>query len=329
MPAPAYPAIKGTTSGTPGTGAFTPNAAYSGYRAWSNVPTGWMGLVLFQDGPAWELSYCYWNGTTLSRGTNQRFDSSTGSVLSLTSAATAALVEDPLETAPTLLRNDLRAAISNLGGTTFSLIGAGTPTALGTPAGSTSATTNLLTMQPRIQFTSATTANAQAGIHHNTGAQYYSTTAGLGGFLAGARFGATQLPTGPRLFVGQATSTYGGSTGEPSALAASIAAFAKDSTDTNIQLLTKDGTTANKVDTGIPFATNGWYDARVWAEPGGGRIYGRLFRLDTGDIWYGSTTTNLPADGSLMRMMVIGGLSSTTGTAMIFHTPGFGLRYGF
>jgi hypothetical protein len=97
MPAPFYFAIKGTTSGTPGSGAFTPSAAASGYRAWSNVPTGWMGLVRFEDGSAWELGYSYWNGTTLSRGTNQRFDSSTGSALSLTSSATAAMVVDPRE----------------------------------------------------------------------------------------------------------------------------------------------------------------------------------------------------------------------------------------
>jgi hypothetical protein len=85
-------AIKGTTSGTPGTGAFTPNAAASGARAWSNVAAGWIGVVRFDDGSAWELAYSYWNGTTLSRSSAGFIDSSTGSQLSLTSAATAALV---------------------------------------------------------------------------------------------------------------------------------------------------------------------------------------------------------------------------------------------
>jgi hypothetical protein len=328
MPAPFYFAIKGTTSGTPGSGAFTPSAAASGYRAWSNVPTGWMGLVRFEDGSAWELGYSYWNGTTLSRGTNQRFDSSTGSALSLTSSATAAMVVDPRE----VLQPDVgnwRALVPAVGATSFSAIGHQTPTALGTSAAASTSTANFLSIQPRIQFTSATTANAQAGIHLNVTTAFYSTTAGLGGFDYNGRFGATQLPTGPRLFVGGCSTSWGGSTGEPSALAASIAAFAKDSGDTNIQLLTKDGTTANKVDTGIPFAVNGWYSAKVWFEPGGGRVTGLLFRWDTGDIWLGSTTSNLPADGSGMRLMQLGGLGSSTGTAMIFHSGGFLQRYGF
>jgi hypothetical protein len=60
---PFYNCIKGATSGAPGTGAFTPNAAASGFRAWSLVPTGWIGLVRYEDGTSWELTYSYWNGS--------------------------------------------------------------------------------------------------------------------------------------------------------------------------------------------------------------------------------------------------------------------------
>jgi hypothetical protein len=318
MPAPFYNAIKGTTSGTPGSGAFTPNAAASGFRAWSTVPTGWIGLVRFEDGSAWELSFCYWNGTTLSRGTNQLFDSSTGSVLSLSSAAMAAQVNDASEVMSHLINASAPSAV-----------GIAAPTATGTAAATTLATTNFLTEQPRTQSTSATTANAQAGFSSAQAMALVSTSAGHGGFEFVCRFGASGLPTGPRLFMGMTGTTFIANTGEPSALVANVAAFAKDSTDTNIQLLVNSNAgSGTKTDTGIALAANGWYEASIWAEPGSNKIYGLLVRLDTGAIWFGSTTTDVPANGALLFPQMIGGLSSTTGTAFVLQAGSMTLRTG-
>src|SRR4051812_31933390 len=108
MAAPFFLAVKGNTSGTPGTGAFTPNTAQAGYRAWSTVPTGWIGLVRYEDGTAWELTYSYWNGTTLSRASTQMVASSTGSQLSLSSSGLAGLVLDSAEVQPHLGGAQLR-----------------------------------------------------------------------------------------------------------------------------------------------------------------------------------------------------------------------------
>jgi hypothetical protein len=320
MPAPFYNAIKGTTGGAAGTGDFTPNAASSGYLAWSTVYTGWIGLVRFVDGSSWELRYSYWNGTTLSRGANAFVASSSGSGLSLSSAATAAMIVDASEVQTHLGGVHLSLVTAIPGVNTMNQLGA-VDTPVGTSALSALATTNFLTEQPRVQRTSATTANAQAGT--NLGANthvVYSTASGRGGGEFVARWGASVLPTGPRLFVGLTATSFVGNTGEPSALTANYAVFAKDSTDTNIQLLVNSNAgSGTKTDTGIALVANAWYESSIWFDPGGGRIYGLLIRLDTGAIWYGSTTTDIPANGSLLIPQVIGSLSSTTGTAIVMH----------
>jgi hypothetical protein len=151
MHGPFYNAVKGTTAGTPGTGAFTPNAASASYRAWSTVPTGWWGLVRFEDGSSWELSYCYWNGTTLSRSAAQEVDSSSGSLLTLTSAATAALVNDGARVSPSL-NVPVRGSFPIPGSATApTALGLAAVTVTGTAAAAAIAATNYLTEQPRSQ----------------------------------------------------------------------------------------------------------------------------------------------------------------------------------
>lgn len=330
MPSPFYNAIKGTTAGTPGTGAFTPNAASSGFRAWSNVPSGWVGLVRYEDGAAWELSYSYWNATTLSRAASQWVASSTGSALSLTSSATAAMVADASEVMSHLGGTGWYGWKPQPGGTTVTAHNIGVINTVGTGAAVAVAATNFLTEQLRVQYTSATTANAQAGWHSGNQTALYSTSAGRGGFEFTARFGASQLPTGPRLFVGLTSTTFSGNTGEPSALTANYVTFAKDSTDTNIQLLVNSNAgSGTKTDTGIALVANGWYEAAVWAETGGGAVAGLLIRLDTGEIWLGSTSTDIPANGALLMAHLLGGLNGTnTGTAFVMHAGGIILRSG-
>lgn len=331
MPAPFYNAIKGTTSGTPGTGAFTPNAASTGFRAWSTVPTGWIGMVRYEDSTDWELTYSYWNGTTLSRASTQRFDSSTGSALTLTSAATAAMVPDASEVQSHLGSTAMRGWFANVNSTTIFAFGAAAVTVTGTAGAQAIATTNFLTEQIKEQVASATTANAQAGWSSQASAfGVISTAAGRGGFEFVARFGASTLPTGPRLFVGTSQATYIASTAEPSTLVSDMAVFALDSTDTNIQLLVNNNSgSGTKTDTGIPLVANGFYEASIWADPGSNKIYGLLIRLDTGAIWFGSTTTDVPSNGATVRPFCIGGLNGTnTGTAFTMQISSMTMRLG-
>lgn len=329
MAGPFHNAIKGTTAGTPGTGAFTPNAASSGALAWSTVPTGWIGMVRFEDGTAWELSYCYWNGTTLSRATTQFVTSSTASILTLTAAATASLTTDGGRIAPSLIV-PFRLATPVIGAaTTPTVVGTAAGTMTGTAAAAVLAATNYLTEQPRIQLTSATTANANAGYTHSAIMAVASATAGRGGWEFTCRFGATGLPTGPRLFVGITDNSLVGGTSEYSARGHNYAGFVKDSTDTNIQLLVNDGAgPGTKTDTGIALVANGWYEATIWSDPGSLTVKALLVRLDTGAIYYGLTATNVPATGALMFPECLGGLSATTGTAFVMQFGGYAVRTG-
>lgn len=318
MPSPFFNAIKGTTAGTPGTGAFTPNAAATGFRAWSLVPAGWIGVVRFEEGSAWSIAYSYWNGTTLSRGANQLIASSTGSILSLTSAATASLVVGGSEVQPHIIGTGVRGTQAVPGSSTPTAIGSSLLTANGTAAAVSIATTSFRTELPQMQHTSAGTADAHAGWSTNTAHAVFSTTAGRGGYEYSARFGISQLGTGQRLYAGMFRATVGGTAGEPSAKT-NFVGFIKDSTDTNIQFASNDGSgTATKNDSGIALAVDGVYETTVWAEPGGVTAGGLLIRLDTGAIYYKTVTTDLPTAGVAMPQL-IAGIGGAGGTATIFH----------
>jgi hypothetical protein len=221
--------------------------------------------------------------------------------------------------------------VINNSGTTPQLYGVTTPSILGTAAAAApgSAATAIGRLM-RLQFTSATTANAQCGWHSGAYWAIASSTAGAGMWEMTARFGPSQLPTGPRLFVGGKGVSPSGLTTEPSAWTDHLAGFAKDSTDTNIQLLVNSNASGGtKTDTGIPLTAGGVYEASVWAEPGSLTIYGLLIRLDTGAIWYGSTSTDVPTTNQGLAPQCLGGLSGTTGTAMILHIMHMFGRHGF
>lgn len=329
MAAPFYNAIKGTTAGTPGTGAFTPNTASSGFNAWSTVAAGWIGLVRYEDGSAWELQYSYWNGTTLTRASTQFVSSSSGLALTLTSAATASLVPDGSEIQPHLI-NPWRGAVPVIGVAAPTPIGVSAITATGTAAGTSIASTNYLTEQPRAQLTSATTANAQAAWTSASAIAAASSTAGRGGWEFTARFGCSQLPTGPRVFAGMTNASYVVNSAEPSAYAATYAVLGLDSTDTSFQLLVNNGTGGGtKTSTGIALVANGWYEVSIWSDPGSLTVNMLLIRLDTGAIFYGSTATDTPLTGTLMLPQIVTGLNGTnTGTAIITHMGGMLVRTG-
>ena len=327
MAGPFFNAIKGTTAGTPGTGAFTPNAASTGFLAWSTVPTGWVGMVRYEDGTAWELQYSYWNGTTLSRAATTQFvSSSSGSALTLTSAATAAMVADANEIAPHQVFT-VGTWFTAFGLDAVAASGILTASVAGTFSPATFSAATLIGGQPRISYTSATTLNAQSGVFNSTAIAAANSTAGLGGYEFSARFGGSVLVTGQRMFAG-VTSVSQNTPGEPSALVTNMAALGKDSTDTNFQFLTKDGTTASKTNTGIPFVANGLYEVFVWSNPGSLTVFMLLIRRDTGAIYYGSKATNAPLTATGMFPQIIGGLATTTGTAFVLQFVTMSLKYG-
>jgi hypothetical protein len=322
--------VKGTTAGTPGTGAFTPNTAVTGFSAWSVVVAGWIGLVRYDDGAAWELAFSYWNGTTLSRASTQVYASSSGSQLTLTSATTATLITDIQGFLDGLSSKPWRMVLATVSNSSPASLGIPAPSSYGTAAASTIVNTNYLTEQPRMQYTSGTAADNVAGWNGSSNVSaLYTTTAGRGGFVYDSIWGASQLPANPRFGAYLSNGSLSG--GQPSAQNASFVALAKDSGDTNIQFMTNDGTApATKGDTGIAIVANGWYRASFWVPPGGGTASGLMIQLDTGAIWYGSTTATLPADGAALIANLHCGLNGTdTGTACIFHPAHMAVKAGY
>lgn len=94
MPALHKNRVKMTVSGTPGTGTVTLNAASSGHQSFATAYGANATVdVLFEDGTEWEVArnctYTH-SGTTVTRGTLE--ESSTGSAIGLTSAATASVI---------------------------------------------------------------------------------------------------------------------------------------------------------------------------------------------------------------------------------------------
>jgi len=121
--------VKMTVSGTPGTGTITLGSAVSGFQSFASAYGANATVdVSIVDGTAWEVARdcTYTNsGTTLTRGTFEA--SSTGSALSLTSAAVVTV------TATAGFGNELEmqlnrgyTAVANSSGTTQTSPGAGT-----------------------------------------------------------------------------------------------------------------------------------------------------------------------------------------------------------
>jgi hypothetical protein len=312
----------GTTS-APGTGAFTPNAAaMTGARPWSQMPIG-PYLVRFEEGSAFELTFAWWNGTTLTRSSTQVYYSSTGSPLTLTTAATAALSYRVLDFVELQRKRPTRWWSTFCGSTTAAQFGITAATLVGTVSGGTFATTNYLTEQNRLILTSATTASAWASVGTTSLQATINTTAGAGrgGYVFETEFGCSALPTSPRMFMGMTSSSVSAIATDPSALVAHYAAFSLDAADTNIQLLTNsNASTGTKINTAIPLAANGWYYAAVWTNPGDTKVQALLIRMDTGAIFYTTTTADVPTTGAtLMPFMQVGLNGTNTGTAVAFN----------
>ena len=236
---------------------------------------------------------------------------------------------DASEVAPHLAL-PYRIVAPNIAAAGFNAFAVATPTVTGAAAASALAATNYLTEQPRTQLTSVTTINGQAGITHTLAMGVTSTTAGRGGWEFVSRFGATTLPISPRLFVGMTATTFLASTAEPSALVANYAVLGLDSSDTNMQFLTNSNAGAGtKINTGIPLVANGWYEVAISCPPGSTTVTMLLIRLDTGAIYYGTTSTDVPATGSLMFPQQLGGLNGVnTGTAFVMQSGGYIIRTG-
>jgi hypothetical protein len=195
-------------------------------------------------------------------------------------------------------------------GETWTARNAGTGAAQSHP---TRATTNILTQMKRAQFGTGTTATGSSGIQSTNPVVWRGNAAGLGGFFCFYRYGVTTSASDLRALIGL-SALNAALAGEPSAQNHTIA-VGFDSTDTNWQIIRRDGTSATKVDTGIAKSTvNAVWDLFLYGAPNGSGITVRLVNVGTGAVAIDNVeyTTTLP--GNTQFLNAHAQVMSVTGT---------------
>jgi hypothetical protein len=163
----------------------------------------------------------------------------------------------------------------------------------------------------------------------NSAAEYWGNTTTIGAIVgstdnnAGARlvitFGLDTYVTTQRIFAGySASASQIMGAGDPSNLL-NIVGVAKDSGDTNFQIIFNDGAgAATKFNTGIAPTALGVYRVEIFIQPNGSEFFVRLCVLGMNSTsYYGmSQKNNIPASGNYMT--VHAGAATTTATAVQF-----------
>jgi hypothetical protein len=204
--------------------------------------------------------------------------------------------------------------------TTIAALGSGNFTALGTATAANVATTNMHTMATRVEWlitAAATTAIAAI----RDGVLIWNIGDANGGFHYVWRFG---LATGStvathRGFCGMTNSASNPTDVNPSSLTNMIG-VGFDNGDANFQIMYNDASgTATKVDTGIPVPSTdrtGVFELAMFCNPGESILYFEFTRVDTGDVFTATATTDLPANTVFLAPRMyhsVGGTSSVVG----------------
>jgi len=194
----------------------------------------------------------------------------------------------------------------------------------------TVATTDYVASQSGLTLTSAVTASAACGVRGGTSNLRFwrGNAAGLGGFFGHIRLVIGTLASDQRLFAGFTTVT--GAMGADPSTTGDLVGVGADAADANLQLLTRDGTTANKIDLGVKKDTvnkpNQLLDIWLYCAPNDTTIYATV------DSWSASTrtrlvdnqalNTNLPRNTQLMKLVAQLGNTATDTTAVVMRFCG-------
>jgi len=162
-------------------------------------------------------------------------------------------------------------------------------------------------------FVTAGTATATAGTGNANLNFLRGTVIGSNGWFSFMRLGfpdssynESGASTGSRIFVGMTDQTMAVSVGADNP-AGNRAGFHRlhvngATQDTNWFFSTRDGTTQNRVDTGLPFISQHVYDFYSFTYPvGSNKIYWRIDDITAGTTAEGEVTLNLPTNTVLMR----------------------------
>jgi hypothetical protein len=203
----------------------------------------------------------------------------------------------------------------------------------GTATAAALAVTNLYTQTLRVEYLVTTAAAAAVAGWRGQVLQWWrGNAAGLGGFRLRCRWGnASGAATATnRCFVGMTNSTSAPADVEPSSLI-NVVGMGWDAADTNIQIITNDGTgVATKIDLGAAFPVplldrTEFYEIELLAQPNATEILYRVVRGTTGVVATGVVSVDLPAANLFLAprgWMSVGGTSSVIGVSLMFCEVG-------
>jgi hypothetical protein len=212
------------------------------------------------------------------------------------------------------------------GAATISAVGLGGPTAVGTATLVNIATTNKVSMTPRLEYlvTTAST-TAVAGFRGtNNVVSVGGAAADLGGFRATVVWGpATGVATTTmRAFAGLANVTSAPTDVEPSTTVSCVA-MGWDAADANVQMMFNDASgTCTKVSLGASFVVpttdrTALYKMELYSPKGTTQsVQWRVTDMVSGAVAQGTQTTDLPTTATLLAQrgwVSVGGTSSVVG----------------
>ena len=200
--------------------------------------------------------------------------------------------------------------------------------ATGTVNGATVATMSIHTAMKRLEY-AATTAStsAVAGIRQTT-LQYHigSLSNPYGGFMFITRFGPSRGAASnatKRVWAGMTSISAAPTDVNPSLWAANGIGIGADSTDVNLQIMHRNGTSVmTKIDTGIPKATSDattMYELSIFTTPKKSSVNVQLIRLNDNLAFEHEISTNLPSTSQLLTWQIwnsVGGTSSVIGVSI-------------
>jgi len=321
------------STATTGTGTITMGSAVSGFRAFSIIPSNCATYYMIEDGSNWEYGIGVWNGTTLTRGvrkSNAALSSNLYQPINLSGSAkvfVSLLADNIIPMAGNYAQWQAVPQVTTVTGT---LTGWAAPTLVGTGGTVTPAVTNYFTTQHRSSITSATTANAWAEMRIANGLYTFGavTNAMGSGFVFLGRFGIFTTVTNMQIMCGM------GPTGAWNAAVATQTNaiwVGKVAADTTLGFYTNDGsgTATKQADFGANFPTptggDDFYEVMIEYDPRDSSVdaYITRYATDSGGVrifHQGATaSTDLPAAGTALYPHMGAGLTSTTGTACVFH----------
>jgi hypothetical protein len=233
---------------------------------------------------------------------------------------------NPYRLQPNLFANNFFLVKPNTGSTAPVPIG-GDRTTGGTITHPALATTNFLTKMRRTRFANVvTTQNQFLGMRGNDLHVFRGAALGEGGFFFFARFGFPLFPAGTRVFVGLASLLTGVHvTADPSVAAAHHIGLAMDLADTNLTIMSRNGTTNTKtvIGAGLPRTVNDVYDLVLFARQGATDIGVRLDRYlaATGvltNLFDAPVSTNIPTTTTFLAPLVaMSNGTANTGAASV------------